>query len=506
MYRREAPHRKPLGRVLDAVSSRSYGPIVPLVTTVPSVLLIVGVAASPEGPRRSVPEGTLRDSPSARTLEHAPLRHGLALVGDCDAPAFDVARMIWFHEIDRVRIGRGKEFAAEAGAGELNLRIPDGHASGRHARIERTPQGWQLFDERSSNGTRVEGRPVGQHLLRPGELLETGRTFWRFVEYQRRHELGTDQDSVEIAPTRTISPAFVEDLQLVHLAAGGPEALLLLGPTGSGKERLANQIHQWSTRSGGYHAFNCAAISESLAEDQLFGHKKGAFYGADSDREGLIEAASGGTLLLDEFGDLSPKLQAGLLRAVGEHEVIRLGDTKVRKVDVRFLAATNRELSTCGGLRPDLLARFQHRLPRLPALRERREDLGILIAHVLRTAAPERAEALKMDPAVYRRLLGHAWPQNIRELEMALALAVRVCGASPVIRPAHVDLADDAPPASKATPPRRPAPGADPPDRVELLAALEEARWNVAKVARRFGLHREQVYRLMKEYNLGRPE
>jgi transcriptional regulator with GAF, ATPase, and Fis domain len=426
-------------------------------------------------------------------------------VGDCDAPAFDVARMIWFPEVDRVRIGRGQEFAAEAGAGEMDLRIPDGHASTRHARIERTPHGWRLFDEGSQNGTRVEGHTVGQHLLRPGDLLETGRTFWRFVEHQRPHGLGADHDSVAIGPTRTISPRFVEDLQRIQLAAGGPEALLLRGPTGSGKECLATQIHAWSGRSGEYRAFNCAAISESLAEDQIFGHKKGAHSTADTDRPGLIEAASGGTLLLDEIGDLSPKLQAGLLRAIGEREVIRLGDTKVRKVDVRFLAATNRDLSTGGGFRVDLLARFQHRLPRLPALRERREDLGILIAHVLRTAAPDRAEALKMDPTVYRRLLGHAWrDENIRELEKALKAALQVCGASPVIRLAHVDLADDVPPPSEATERQR-APGTELPNRDELLAALDEAGWNVAEAARRLGLHRNQVNRLRKRYRIARP-
>ena len=200
------------------------------------------------------------------------------------------------------------------------------------------------------------------------------------------------------------------------------------GETGTGKELIARALHTQSPRAQrSFLPHNFAAIPDSLVESELFGHSRGAFTGAHADREGLFELADGGTLFLDEIGDASASVQSRLLRVLQEGELRRVGDARVRRVDVRVVAATHRDLAAevrAGRFRADLYYRLHILTIRAPSLRERPEDLPLLIAHILGRSRGRRPEARVITEGALRRLERHAWPGNVRELEAAIERAV----------------------------------------------------------------------------------
>ncbi len=231
-------------------------------------------------------------------------------------------------------------------------------------------------------------------------------------------------------------------LTLAERIAASEIPVLLEGPTGTGKEVIARFVHRMSERaSGPFVAVNCAAMPEAMLEGMLFGHRKGAFTGAGEAREGLFRAADGGTLLLDEIGELPLPLQAKLLRALQEGEVLPLGATKPVRVDVRIVAATNRTLSSeveAGRFREDLLYRLNVFPMALPALRNRRGDIaplafGMLLRHAARPGSPcwISGQALAL-------LETHAWPGNVRELENVIRRAILLAGKDPCILSEHI--------------------------------------------------------------------
>ena len=212
--------------------------------------------------------------------------------------------------------------------------------------------------------------------------------------------------------------------QLVELArrvAKVDSTVLITGESGSGKERIARLLHDESARAAGpFIAVNCGAITETLLESELFGHARGAFTGATQDRPGLFEAASGGTLLLDEVGEVSPAMQVKLLRALQEREIRRVGENRSRKVDARVVAATNRDLAhgvAGGGFRQDLYYRLKVVELRVPPLRERRDDIPALVAHFIERFNRENRRQLKVTPDAMKVLSSCYWPGNVRELE-----------------------------------------------------------------------------------------
>src|SRR5207244_11071980 len=236
-----------------------------------------------------------------------------------------------------------------------------------------------------------------------------------------------DEDTRQLRPAApgiaTIAPAMSS--ALVPLAAIARTALpaIVLGESGTGKELIARALHALSGRRGPCQAINCAAIAQTLLESELFGCRRGAFSGATEGRPGLFRAADGGTLFLDEIADLPMLAQAALLRVLQESEVLPVGATRPVHVDVRVVAAAQRDLrslAAAGRFRPDLLARLDAFTVALPPLRERREDLGLLCAALLRRLAPDRCERLRLEPDAARALLHHAWPLNVRELELSL--------------------------------------------------------------------------------------
>ena len=216
--------------------------------------------------------------------------------------------------------------------------------------------------------------------------------------------------------------------------------VLIRGETGSGKELVARALHRLSPRAGrAFLPHNFASIPDSLVESELFGHARGAFTGAHSDRPGLFELADGGTLFLDEIGDASPSVQSRLLRVLQEGEVRRVGDGRARRVDVRIVAATHRDLAgeaRAGRFRADLYYRLHVLALDVPPLRARRADVPVLAAHILESLARRDALAVRgVHPAALQLLLAHDWPGNVRELEAVLTRAAHSAGAGGVIEP-----------------------------------------------------------------------
>jgi transcriptional regulator with GAF, ATPase, and Fis domain len=284
--------------------------------------------------------------------------------------------------------------------------------------------------------------------------------------------------------------------------------VLVLGETGTGKELIARAVHALSPRRrSGFVAHNCGATPDSLIESELFGHARGAFTGAVSDRAGLFDAAHQGTLFLDEIGDASPLLQMKLLRVLQEGEARRIGDTRVRKLDVRVISATHRrvdEAVTMLGFRADLFYRLNAVCLRLPPLRERGRDALLLARHfIARAAAACRREPPPMASDLIDHVSRYPWPGNVRELSNACAYAVRVAGARERVAlehwPAGVPSAADAKPSglhaeTRALEERR------------LREALERTRWNKSRAARSLGLSRQGLLKKLRRYGLGDAE
>ncbi len=272
--------------------------------------------------------------------------------------------------------------------------------------------------------------------------------------------------------------------------------VLILGPTGSGKELAARELHQRSGRSGPLVAVNCSAFAEGLLESELFGHTKGAFTGADRDRRGAIEAARGGTLFLDEVADLSPRLQSLLLRVLQEREIRRVGSDHAVKVDVRFAAATHRpmeDLAAAGAFRRDLLFRLQGAVLRLPQLSARRHEFPYLVPRlVVRAAASAKRPVPALAPGLPEALARLPWPGNVRELLHALERAILRCEGG-VLKPSHLPELE-APTAQART--WDDATRAF--QRRLLLEALQASGFRVAEAAQTLGLARPALYAVAK--------
>ncbi len=398
---------------------------------------------------------------------------------------------------DAVWLSRARHPAKiEVENGEVRVLLPDPFLSAKHATLQRVYGRWLLEDAGSRNGTFVDGERVQRHELQDGTIFEAGHSFFIFRE---RTPATPPRDEGPVS----LHAQFGAQLEALARAAQSPAPVVLRGETGTGKEVLARAVHRWSGRSGAFQAINCAALPATLIESELFGYRKGAFSGATEDRPGLVRSADGGTLFLDEIGDLAPAAQAAILRVLQESEVMPLGATRAVPVDFRLVVATHRDLEAmvkAGGFRADLLARIGGFLLAVPPLRERKEDLGILVADLLRLHAGERAGSVRLSVDAARALLRHGWPLNVRELEKALlvALAVR--------REDGIELADLPPSvraAGVATEPRPPALGPEEArKREELIELLRAHGGNVSAVARTLGKARMQVQRWMRRYGV----
>jgi NtrC-family two-component system response regulator AlgB len=299
-------------------------------------------------------------------------------------------------------------------------------------------------------------------------------------------------------------PAMRRALETARQAAASDATLLLLGESGTGKNVLARAIHAWSERRAGpFVTIACTTLAEHLLESELFGHVKGAFTGAWKDKPGRLDAAAGGTVFLDEVGELAPELQAKLLRLLDERRFERVGDTRTREVDARIVAATHRDLEAevrAGRFRADLFYRLSVVSIRLPPLRERREDLPALVDHLLEILAARNGRPLpRLEPDAVAAIAAHAWPGNVRELANALERAL-VLSSGESIEAESLPDAVLAPPRDAAAPPS------------EALSLEEVERRHVRQVlassatleeaAARLGIDATTLWRKRKRWGL----
>jgi DNA-binding NtrC family response regulator len=398
---------------------------------------------------------------------------------------------------------------------ECDVRIDSGSVSRRHAILHLGPD-LAIEDLGSRNGTFVADSAAASGITEPLRRLQSARTS---IAVGERVNLGATVIVVRrAAPATTtgdgpgdapivVDPAMKALHDQIRRAARGKITILLLGETGVGKEVFARRIHQASGRAKGpFVALDCGSLPATLAEDHLFGHEKGAFSGADRERPGYFEVANGGTLFLDEVGELLAELQVKFLRVLEEGSVVRVGGRKPRPVDVRLVAATNRDLSAeaaKGSFRLDLLHRLDSFAIEIPPLRERQSEIEPLAERFLeRFSRMLDREKPVIAPGTLLLLRGYGWPGNVRELRNAMERAVTLCQGS-------VLLPEDLPP--KLCAPSAPA-GKDKanghpvdPERERIVAALEACAWNQTQAAARLDMPLRTLVNRLDEYRLPRP-
>jgi transcriptional regulator with PAS, ATPase and Fis domain len=389
-----------------------------------------------------------------------------------------------------------------AGDGEVWLRLPDGRVSERHAVVDRQGDELRFEDLGSLNGSFSRGAAMRSAPLADGQIVVVGRTVLLFRRGMRGAWLGPAAEVAGVPELRTLSPEAAHVHDLLARAAPSPVPVLLRGETGTGKEVAARALHTLSRRAGRFVAVNCGALPENLIESELFGYRRGAFSGANQDRAGVIAAAAGGTLLLDEVGELPPAAQVKLLRAVQEREVVPLGAAhgEALRVDFRLVCATHADLDALvarGRFRVDLLARIRGLDLTLPPLRARRMDVGLLVAALLARHAGAEAAAYRFDRRCAEALVAHDYPLNIRELEQTLQALLALAGPERLfVREA---LAETALGRGTAAPPARPDPDSL---RAELLDQLTRHQGNISAVARAMRRTRMQVHRWLKRWSI----
>jgi transcriptional regulator with PAS, ATPase and Fis domain len=397
------------------------------------------------------------------------------------------------------------EFGRDHACDSWSADFEDPLMSRRHARINRIANGdYVISDLGSTNGTWVDGRcvPVGVSLkLSSGSVLMLGGHVFVFRHVTQEELAAIREDwSFPFGPVPTLSPTFAMLVRKLSRLAPSHVDVLLSGETGVGKDVHAEVIHRASGRKGPFIPINCAAIPENLVESELFGYVRGAHSTADRGKSGLIEQAEGGTLFLDEIGEMSQTAQTKLLRFLQSREVLTLGTTRPRTLDVRVVAATNRSFDPDRpegeGVRYDLVARLGPEPLNLPPLREHPEDIGLLTTFFAK-------DAVSFVPEAYQALFLHVWKGNVRELEKVVTLARVLAGGGAAIALEHLPVQMAArvePLPVKATVQRRQRPTRD-----ELRTLLSRHGGNVAQLAREIGRQRTLVWRWLRENQL-RPD
>ncbi len=386
--------------------------------------------------------------------------------------------------------------------------LPGDETSRHHAEVQKVGPVHVLRDLGSRNGIHRNGVKVPEAPLDVGDVIRLGG--WVGVVVLVPAYEGPPQGPQLIAPGLFGGPTLAAAVGPARRAAASDLPIIVQGETGTGKERAARAIHEWSGREGPFLAVNCAALAESLAEGELFGYRRGAFTGADRASPGHFRAANGGTLLLDEIIELPLALQAKVLRVLEEREVLPLGESSAVPVDVRVIAAAQMPLDQAvkeGRFRADLFARLEGLVISLPPLRERLEDVPPLFMRFLSDGSDSRPPSV--EPKLIEQLCLYDWPFNVRELALTVRRLLVLDGHRPVLGRVHLPprilsaggprVASQPPEpartlAQRAIASRRGATA----DEVEALAqALRDARGNVAQAAAALGITRQRAYRLM---------
>jgi len=321
----------------------------------------------------------------------------------------DLGKEICWSEGD-IYIGTGQS---------CDLVLTEPTVSSRHCVIQVGPDGPSVHDLNSTNGTFVGALRVGSAYLRPGSTLRLGRTRIHFdTGPEPRVALSDSRYGLLMGRSLPMRKLFGQMRQVANSAA----TVLIQGETGTGKELVAETLHMASARRNQpYRVFDCARVTDSLMEPELFGHVRGAFTGAQTSRRGVFETAHTGTVFLDEIGELPLELQPKLLRVLDKRQVTRVGSTRPRRVDVRIIAATNRDLRAAveeGSFRSDLFYRLHVVSMQLPPLRSRGKDIELLTTHFLRQLSGD--PQMETPAELVARLEHHSWPGNVRELRNAV--------------------------------------------------------------------------------------
>ena len=319
---------------------------------------------------------------------------------------------------------------------------------------------------------------------------------------RRLAERGTDTEILGSAP------AMHRVMETVAAVAEADASVLIVGESGTGKELIANALHEKSRRHDGpWVKINCAALPKDLIESELFGHVKGAFTGATTDKQGLLEEAHGGSLLLDEITEMPVDLQAKLLRVLEDRAVRRLGGVRAMPVDFRLISSTNRSPEAAvrdGQLRQDLYFRINTITILVPPLRDRRDDIPILVRAFLERYRVKHARSVEgIAPEAYRRLLAHPWPGNVRELQHAIERAVLVARTSEITvedLPEAVQTESSGGPETPAW--QLPAGSLGAIERASILRALDATSWNKQAAAALLGVRRPTLYSKMRRHGI----
>ncbi len=419
------------------------------------------------------------------------------------APSGDMTRQEYAKRILRVGSREGNDVV-----------LSDATVSRIHFEISADALGYRLRDLGSSNGTFVDGYRVSDVYLKPGSRIHVGRTEVIFEPLVQEAELPLSRQE-RFGPLVGRSPSMRELFATLERVARSDATVLVEAETGTGKELIAKAIHQASERaSGPWVVFDAAAAPRDLIESQLLGHERGAFTGASERRIGCMEEADGGTLFLDELGELPLNLQPKLLRALESREVVPVGSNQPRKVDVRIVAATNRDLAAeinRGSFRDDLYYRLAVIRMVVPPLRDRPDDVRLLVEHFAQSVVgPARAQRIiaAISEDNWRALEAHHWPGNVRELKNMVERTLALSGDElPRRFDPHVDtrIAGPAPVSSRAD--------LDRPfleqkhelianfERDYLTGVLERHGGNISRAAAAAGLDRMYFKRLLKKYS-----
>ncbi|MFN8599799.1 MAG: sigma 54-interacting transcriptional regulator [Candidatus Binatia bacterium] len=421
---------------------------------------------------------------------------------------------------------------ATIGRGPTNdVALDDSAASRRQSIVRADEDGWVVSDLGSANGTFHNGsRVLAPARLKSGDQITVGSTRIRFVGESAPEQPVRNDGEPEtvlrlgghaVGVLLGSSPGMEELFHLIQKAAASPLPTLIEGETGTGKELVARAIHEASrSGKGPFLPVNCAAVPENLLESELFGHRRGSFTGATGDHEGLFEAAQGGTVFLDEIGEMPLAMQPKVLRVLQEGEVTRIGEIRSRKVDFRLVAATNRDLLQeveRGTFRGDLFYRISAFPIRIPALRERRDDVPLLVESFLGAACRRQDKRVgPFTPEAMRALVAFDWPGNVRELQNEVQRAVALASPGQAIGVEQLSPkltgADEAIDASTdrgvptspglATGPSSLREARDAFEAKYIAQVLEQEGGSVLKAARVLGLTRAGLYKKLKEFGL----
>jgi DNA-binding NtrC family response regulator len=457
----------------------------------------------------------------------------------CMLQSVDDPTMEWTFDKEEIRLGSMED---------NDVVLSDDTVSRYHCRIIQDDTGYMLIDNNSTNGTFINKVRVREAFLKPGCTLSVGQSQLKF---------NAREEEVQIVPSRADrcggliggNAKMREIYSIIEKIAPTATTIVIDGETGTGKEVVAQSIHNLSPRSRGeLVVFDCGAVPPNLIESELFGHEKGSFTGAMMTRTGLFEQADGGTLFLDELGELPLDLQPKLLRVLEQREVRRVGATKSQKVDVRIIAATNRDLEAevkAGRFRQDLFYRLSVVRLHLPSLKHRLDDIPLLVQHFLENGhynkqpnGQLRARSVSRD--ALHALQAYPWPGNVRELVNVVERAVSFCNSGTIEisdLPDYVRTAKPAPQREAgARPMPRPATGGQPTvgsalsptppqtpeellsegvtfkdakerwvatfERDYILQMLRRNNGNISHAARAADIDRKYFRKLMKKYDI----